>query len=373
MPSDIITLTTLTYMRAQLLCAMLERNGIECFMTNINRMKETAGGVNVNINAADIQKAISIFKDFSSAYGKEKERAVEYMKSIRRILVPLDFSSHSENAAIYALNIASKLKADVKLINAYLDPVGAPNSYLESFAFQTNINSIISEVEEETATSLNNIAGKLKQIIKEQKIHGVNIEYDLFRGNSHDVILNELNEYNPGLMIMGTRGAELEGFKSFGSITSGIISKSSIPVIAVPKMYNASSFEFPDRILYITNFDNTDFAALRKLSALAKPFNSKIFCVHTTEAENNLGEMEMKKIKRYMFDTIGSFKFDCQLIKTDDMMAGIDGFAEENGINMLAVTRVKRPFFEQLFKKDIGKRFLFHSQIPLFVFNPKPE
>ena len=188
MSSEIIKLASLTYMRAQLLSAMLERNGIECFMSNINRIKESAGGVFVNINKADYEKANSIFEDFRSAYGYKKQKAVEYMKSIRRILVPVDFSYHSENAAVYALQLAAQFKADIKLVNAYLDPIGSPNSYLESFAFQLNLDEVISEIEIETKNSLESLRERLKTIIKQKGIKGVDIGYDLFKGNSVDII-----------------------------------------------------------------------------------------------------------------------------------------------------------------------------------------
>ena len=83
-------------------------------MTNINRMKESAGGVQVKIQSEDSEKAVKIFEDFRASYGVNKEEAVAYMKSIRRILVPVDFSVHAENAAFYALKIAEVIKADIK-------------------------------------------------------------------------------------------------------------------------------------------------------------------------------------------------------------------------------------------------------------------
>ena len=67
MKEKIITLATLTYMRAQLLSAMLERNGIDCFMTNINQIKESPGGVKVKIREEDSPDAVKIFDDFRSS------------------------------------------------------------------------------------------------------------------------------------------------------------------------------------------------------------------------------------------------------------------------------------------------------------------
>ncbi|NOY50988.1 MAG: universal stress protein [Chlorobi bacterium] len=373
MPTKIITIASLTYMRAQLLSAMLERNGIECFMTNINLLKEAPGGVKVNINKADLQRANEIFEDFRKAYGFKKQEAVEYMRSIRRILVPVDFSYHSENAAVYALQMAAQFKGDIKLINAYLDPLGSPSSYLESFTYQLNLDEIISEVETETEMSLESLSLRLKKIIKQRNIKGVDVSYELYKGNSVDVILNYAEEFKAGLIIMGTRGAELEGLKSLGSITAEIIRKARIPVIAVPKAYDAWEFDPPKRILYATNFDESDYSALRKLISLVKPFSSKIYCVHASLDNNaSLGEMQMRKIKSYLFDTMDSFKLECGVLKTSDIYRGMQIFIDQHDIDVIAVTHHKRSFLFRLFEPSVTKKFLFQTKIPLLVFHAKP-
>jgi len=373
MSEEIITLASLTYMRAQLLSAMLERNGIECFMTNINQIKEGPGGVKVKINKQDYKQAAKIFDDFREAYGYKKLAAVKYMKSIRRILVPVDFTYHSENAAFYALQIAAELKSDIKLLNAYLDPLGTPQTYLESYAYQLNLDKIISEVEEDTNKSLIAMAERLKKTIIKRKIKGVNITVDLVKGNSVDVILNYADDYKPGIIVMGTRGSEIEGFKSLGSVTSDIIRKGNSPIIAVPKGYDGYEFKPPKRVLYASNFDNTDYSALRRLISFVKPFNSKIFCVHASlEDFDSFDEVQMKKIKDYLFNSIDSFKVECGILNTYNLQKGIEEFIEEKDIDVLAVTTHKKSFFKRLFEPSITQKFLFQTNIPLLVFHARP-
>jgi nucleotide-binding universal stress UspA family protein len=373
MPEKIITLATLTYMRAQLLCAMLESNGIECFMTNINRMKESAGGVHVKIQSEDAEKAMKIFEDFRASYGVNKEEAVAYMKSIRRILVPVDFSVHAENAAFYALKIAESLKADIKLMNAYLDPTGTPQTYLESYSYQLNLDKIIHEVEEETEKSLRSLSCRLKDKIENKGIKDVMISFDLFKGNATDAILNQVREYDPAMIIMGTRGNKLEGIRTYGSTTAQVIRKANIPVLAVPQNYDASAVDKPKKVLYATNFDKTDYKALRRLSSFAKPFNAKIYCVHAAlDDDNEIDEIEMKKVRSYLVDTMQESNIECGILETTDMQQGFENFIKEKKIDMLAVTTTKRNFIEKLYKPSIAKKFLFHSSIPMLVFQARP-
>jgi len=372
MSEQIISLATLTYMRAQLLSAMLDRNGIECFIKNINDVDGVAGGAKVMIDEKDANDAMKIYEDFVSSYGKAKEPAIKHMKAIRRILVPVDFTVHAENAAYFAVRIAEKLKADIKLVNAYLDPMGTPQTYLESYTYQMNIDRVIREVEEETYKSLNAMTSRIKTYISENEIKDVKVRFDLFKGNAVDMILNEVEEYRPALVIMGTRGSELDRFRSFGSVTSHLIEKANIPVLAVPKDFDSKKFIAPNNILYATDFDTTDFSALRRLISFVKPFNSKIYCVHAAlEEAQAMDEIQMKRIRSYLFDTMDEYNIECGLLETMDIQQGLEDFIDERNIDVLAVTMHKRNFFTRLFKPSMTKKFLFQTHIPLLVFQTR--
>ncbi len=373
MSERIRTLATLTYMRAQLLCAMLEDRGIECFMTNINLIKEAPGGVKVKINEVDARKAMDIYNNFKSAYGAQKEQAVEYMRSIRRILVPVDFTTHSENAIHYALMVASYLKADIKLFNSYLDPLGNPQIYFESYAYHPDFDKIIKEVEEETDRNLQALTDRTKAKIAEKKIVGVNVSYDMAKGNSVDAVLRYATDYNPGIIIIGTRGSELDGIRSFGSFTSHILDKSPVPVLAIPSGYNSLTVNPPKRILYASDFDQTDFSALSRLITFAHPFNARVYCVHV--AQNDVkkeDELLMLELRKYLLDTLGEINVECGLLESNDMQLGIEKFIKSRNIDVLALNTHKRNLLQRMFKPSITKKFLFQSNIPLLVFQARP-
>jgi len=372
MSEHIISLATLTDMRARLLSAMLDRNGIECFIKNINDVDGIAGGAKVMINEKDANEAVKIYEDFASSYGKAKEVAVKHMKAIRRILVPVDFTIHAENAVYFALRIAEKLKAEIKLVNAYLDPLGTPQTYLESYTYQLNIDKVIREVEEETYKSLSALSGRAKAFIKENAIKDVKVRFDLFKGNAVNVILNEIEEYKPAMVIMGTRGSELDKLRSFGSVTSHLVEKAGIPVLAIPKDFDSKKFTTPENILYATDFDSTDFSTLRRLISFVKPYNAKIYCVHAAlEEAETMDEIQMKRIRNYLFESMDNYDIECGLLETMDIQQGLEDFIEERNIDVLAVTMRKRNFFVRLFKPSLTKKFLFQTHIPLLVFQTK--
>jgi hypothetical protein len=145
---------------------------------------------------------------------------------------------------------------------------------------------VIKEVEEESEKSLQQIEKRLKTIIAKHKLKNVEISHDMSKGGAVNAILNEIENYKPGVIVIGTRGSELEGLRSFGSVTSSLISKVDIPMLTVPKDFDAYLFKAPKRILFATNFEHADTQALQRLVTFVKPFKSKIYCVHAANEAN---------------------------------------------------------------------------------------
>jgi nucleotide-binding universal stress UspA family protein len=371
MPENLVTLTTLTYMRAQLLCALLESKGITCFIVSTGKVTESPG-VTIKVSNPDLNTAKEIFSEFKESYGKDKKEAVDYMRSVRRILVPVDFTTHSENAAVYALQLAETLKAEIRLLYAYLDPMGTPQTYLESYAYQLNLDSVIREVEEETERSLQAIVKRLEEIMKKHKLKNIDISYEMSKGGAVNAILNEIDNFKPGMLVIGTRGSELEGLRSFGSVTSNLISKVNIPMLTVPKDFDAYTFKAPKKVLFATNFEHTDGLALQRLVTFVRPFKSKIFCVHA--ALNEVAgdeEVKMQQIKKMLAKSTDNYNIEYGLLETVDIQQGLEDFISERKIDVVALTRYNHSFLVRLFKPSLTKKFLFQSHKPLLIFQSR--
>jgi nucleotide-binding universal stress UspA family protein len=145
-----------------------------------------------------------------------------------------------------------------------------------------------------------------------------------------------------------------------------------VPVLAVPKDFDSENFRAPKRVLYATNFDDTDFMALRRLVAFVKPFKAKIYCVHAAlEESNTLDEVQLRKIRKYLFDSMDEYRIECGLLETMDIQQGLEDFIEEQNIDVLAVNTRKRNIISRMFTRSFTRKFLFHSRIPLLVFQAK--
>lgn len=369
MKEKLFSLGTLTDMRARLLHAMLERHGIESTLVPAGKEGKDPARAEVMVDEKDFQEASDMLDDFKSAYGEEKKKVVDYMQMARRILVPVDYSLHAENAAFYALNIASVMKSEITLLNVYLDPNLNPFSHLETFTFASNLEQITTEVEEKTDQWLKTLAGKLKERIKERKIKGVEIRYDLAKDNVLSGIMEYVRIYEPGLVVMGTRGTKREGMWSFGSTTAKAIERLKIPVLAIPKGFDARERRGPARIVFITGFDDADYGSLSRLATFALPFHAQIYCLHIAETPEKKDEANMQHMRKFIAENLRGAEIECFLRECQDLQMCLEDFVKERSIDMIAVTTPHRNLFTKLYHPGLTRKVLFHTEVPLLVFH----
>ncbi len=369
MEEKLLNLGTLTQMRAQLLSAMLDRHHIESIMVHANKIEGAVGGVDVMVREGDFMEASSILDDFMSAFGEEKQKAVDYMRLARRILVPVDYSIHAKNAAFYAINIAAALKSDIMLLNVYLDPTLNPFSHLETFTYTTNLEHITKEVEEGTEKWLKALSERLKEEIKKRGTKGVSVFYDLARDNVISGIMEYARLYEPGIVVMGTRGNKREGMWTFGSTTAKAIEKLKIPILAVPKGFDAQKQSAPKRIVYVTSFDENDFWSLSRLATFARPFNAQIYCLHIAETISKQEEASMRKMRKFITNDLGVENLECGLLECLDFQLCLEDFVRERSVDVIAMTTHHRNLFTKLYQPSLTRKMLFHTDIPLLVFH----
>ncbi len=367
----IVTITTCPYSRAQLIKGMLEAEGIECFLTNVNLVQpDVAGGVNVRISEKDTDRAYRIVEEMKAQYGEDKMPAVRQLKSIRRILVPVDMSEASVNACSYALGIAHKLKAEIKLLYAFFNPVMSADPYLESSTYNVQMESIIGNIANEARKQMQDLKRTLQKQAEMENLGKIRIGMSLERGITENVILNYIENYKPGVVVMGTRGKGHSLTHYIGSVTRRIMERSEVPVLAIPEKSTYWGINYVNRVMYATNFDEHDFVSLRKLMTLVRPFNMKIHCVHIYSGESDpFDQARMEALKKHFKSEYEDYNITCSMLMHTDTIQGFEDYIEKNEIDLIALTTHKRGIIERLFNPSITRRMLFHSNIPLLVFH----
>jgi nucleotide-binding universal stress UspA family protein len=140
-------------------------------------------------------------------------------QTIKKILVPTDFSPHSERAADYAAMLADGFQAKIDLLHV-----------IEPFPYSvTDTMTVISHGEalKTIASSLlDNARAKLEQ-------NGVTVESHLTQGVPYEKILDWAREKKVDLIVMGTHGRTGVGHLLLGSVADRIVHLAPCPVLTM--------------------------------------------------------------------------------------------------------------------------------------------
>jgi len=363
---NIITIARYTYSRALLLKVELEATGIVCFLTNID---DPTQDVEIRIKEDDATAALEIIASNEKSSGASKEISVNILRSVRRVLVPVDFSPLSSKAAYYALELARVLKADIRLVNVWYSNANEPFAFNEMYSYHPDFEILAKEQQTDAQQRIELMCDALNYRIKNEKIRGVVVDFDLIRGDSVEGILNVIEDYKPGLVVMGTHGKKRASSSFIGSTTAQLIQQSKVPVLTIPLGLDTDHFRMPRHVMYATNFDAGDFNSIHRLIAFTRPFKVKIYCVHVHLTDSiKLEEGRMLKLRNHLKEEYSEYAIECGLIESEDVMTGIQDFIHEKEIDIISITSRKRNLISKLIQPSLAKKILFQSEIPMLVF-----
>jgi nucleotide-binding universal stress UspA family protein len=367
MKDKLITIATDHYTAAEILKAKLENAGIDCFLKNVNLLQGAVSeGVKVQIRETDLEKAMRIIMELKA--NQEKEEFKD-LKSIRRILVPVDFSQFSKNACLYALELAKVYDADLKIFHVYYAPIVDLVPITDAYSIQVDMDINLREMEEQTKRNLSDFVTEIKEISASKGYDDIKISYSLREGIVEDEIALMAKTYKPGIIILGTKGKGKKQTDIIGSVVHRVLDKSRIPVLAIPEGSTFKGVNAMKNIVYATTFDDSDYVAIRKLIAIVTAFDLKIHCVHISKDEKDRwDEAKMDNLKEYFKKIHSSTQVECNFIRGDNPVTNLETYCNINKIDLIAVTSHKRGLLMRMLKPGLAKKLIRTSNLPLLLF-----
>ena len=144
------------------------------------------------------------------------------MWSMKKILVPTDFSKSSELALEAAITLAQKFDAAIVLMHAYQLPVYPYPTANDALVTQADL---LNHVEHGARAALETDAAKYGDC-------GVRITTALKAGNPWEQIIRTAQEIQAGLIVIGSRGLRGLPRALLGSTAERVVRYSPIPVMA---------------------------------------------------------------------------------------------------------------------------------------------
>jgi nucleotide-binding universal stress UspA family protein len=367
MEERLITIATDHYTAAEVLKAKFEDAGIECYLKNVNLLQAAVSeGVQVQIKESDVEKALHILMEIKSLH--EKKELKEF-KEIRRILVPVDFSAFSRTACIYALKLAYKYNADIKIFHVFYAPIVDLVPITDAYSIQVDMDINLREMEEQAKKKLVDFVAEIRQQAIDDGYGHVKINYALQEGIVEDEIAIMTKVYKPGIIVLGTKGKGEKQSDIIGSVVYRILDKVKIPVLAIPDKARMEDFSKMTKIVYATDFDESDYSAIRKLITIVSAFNIKIHCVHISrDREDKWDKVKMDNLMNYFSQVNPKVEVVCSFIKGVDPVAEIESYCKQNKIDILSINSRKRNILQRILNPGLTKRLLHSGTLPLLLF-----
>ena len=363
------TLVTIaTYDQSKTACFLkekLENEDIDCFFAVLS----TNGGeweeVRVQVKEDDVERAIRIMLRIKDEHGMDIEK-IEPASIPRRILVPTDFSKGSEYACQYAMYLADKIHAEIKLLHVYPDPI-SDLRIKESATYLDYLESAVRENEKKAKTGILDFTYRMKAYMDLQRMGNIRIHSTLAMGNIIDNIKGISKKYNPDFIVLGTVGKREDSLSVLAGLAKSILSGLEVPVYAIPGPCTPGDFKHLN-ILYATDFNEEDHHSLESLLKIVDPFDKTVTCIHIDTEHNPAKTERLEELNSQLSEQYGEHHISCQLIEDQDVYHGIKEFAARNQINLLSFTVHKRGIFEKLFRPNLFKKILQESNLPILLF-----
>ncbi|SFT18951.1 universal stress protein [Sphingobacterium wenxiniae] len=276
-----------------------------------------------------------------------------------RILVPTDFSENAKRAVKFAAEICLQHQYGLHLMHCYT---------ARSSGFDEN--ELTEEMEHSDILKADIT---IKEWVDElqEAYPQLDISYRNERGLLSDVIPKEGKQAHYAAIVMGTTGASARKNIFWGSNTALITAKSPIPVIAVP---NADFNTNAKQIGLLTNFKEEELITLKEfLNIFHAP--SDLHLIHVYKEQNDISAVN-SKIESWIFNIEEATSITditaltSPIIKEDENLDTvpevITKIIQDNGLDLILVSKSRKSFFERLFTSSVSKAMALELHTPAF-------
>ena len=255
------------------------------------------------------------------------------------VIIPVDFSETSLNAARYAAQLlAGQKNVNIILYHSFTKPVEAEHA-----------NGAIESIKTELT-----------------KDHDLQIETLAFEEPDFvDGLEKTARHRHADLIIMGITGKSALAQVFFGSNTLKMAERKVCPVLIVPE---SATFSKLKNVMLTSDFKNTvESTPSGLIKGFLDTFKPQLHIVnvdneHYISLTENY-ETEKQELKKMFADYNPEFYF----MRLFDVDEAINLFAESRNIDMIIAIQKNHSFIGKLLSSSRTKRLSFHSKMPILV------
>jgi nucleotide-binding universal stress UspA family protein len=272
--------------------------------------------------------------------------------SMKKIIVPVDFSEVSKNAARYAAQMSADIPgSEILLYNVYQKFAHADDG--TPLTNEGDATKIIAE------SSLNNLRFDIMPLTK--SLIGILAETGNLAENLEKLVLHN----GADLVIMGISGTSKMEQALIGSNTLGVVRKDSFPVLIVPP---GATYERIHSVVFASDFKDvertTPIPSLRKLLSMFRP---ELHVVHVEENQEVLDADKFRKEKDAMDKLLFGFNPEYSFLDYGSFSKGISKYVHDKHVNMIITVPHRHAFLKDMFRSNHTEKLVYHTHVPVLA------
>ncbi|OZV68026.1 universal stress protein [Winogradskyella aurantia] len=275
---------------------------------------------------------------------------------MKRIIVPIDFSEHSEYALEAAANLAQKYGSELIVLHM----LELSNAILTSNGESIN---------EEAVFYLKLAEQKFDAFLDKPYLEGIKITPIVKHFKVFSEVNDVANELNANLIVMGSHG--VSGVKEVlvGSNTEKVVRHSDIPVLVIK--HNPILLDFENAV-FASDFSDEAITPYINAKVTFKKLGAQMHLVYVNSPDGNFrssAEID-KKVSLFLKKADGDLDnlSNVHIVSDYSIEKGILNFANMIGADLIAVATHGRKGLAHFFEGSISEDIANHSTLPVMTF-----
>lgn len=276
--------------------------------------------------------------------------------SLRRIVIPTDFSENAYNALKYACQLFKYQLSEFYVLHAYADEVYNK----KPDATREELQDTKEEIYQQTKDQLEAILEKIREYSPNPK-HA--FEPVAAFGTLTDEINDLVNQFNLDMVIMGTRGKTNDRSITFGSNALQVLKYVQCPVLAIPEEYE---YHAPRQILFPSNYlVPYKRRELKLLCEMASSYRATIHMLYIDPIKKL--SLRQEDNMQFLKDNLHKVQLSCETTGEKDKTIAITKYIVHNDIDMLVMVNTRHSHFEDMIHQSTIDKIGLHLKVPLLV------
>lgn len=281
---------------------------------------------------------------------------------MKKILIATDFSANAKHAAEYGYIIASQVKADVILCNAFIVPAEMPQGgtlVWPQFEYDEIVDSTNSELK------------KIKEDLKGSHAN------DTFKpvinclsevGVVTDVIKEIADKNDVELTVMGTHGSSRLESLLMGNHSRRMIDATKCPLLLVP---SSAAVKPIKKVAFATDLNGPEryLKAIFALIPLLKKLNAELLLTHIYNGDDPTFKFK-QHIQELLVELSNKANYPnifYRIVNSNQAERGLDWLCDHGHVDVLAMVHHKHSFLDKILSGSHTQKMAEHISIPLLV------